>query len=49
MTATLHRLCRRRRYRAALRELRGLSRPELRQLMIPPSEIARLAREVARF
>jgi uncharacterized protein YjiS (DUF1127 family) len=37
-----------RRYRVTLRELRGLSERELRRLGIRPTEIRRLALDVAR-
>ena len=49
MTKTLRRWRSERRYRATLRELRGLSARQLRGLGIRPVEIQRLAREAARL
>jgi uncharacterized protein YjiS (DUF1127 family) len=48
MTKTLRRWRSERRYRTTLRELRGLSARQLRELGIRPMEIQRLAREAAR-
>lgn len=48
MPDTIRRWRAERRYRTTLRELRGLTERELRQLGIRPSEIRRLARDAAR-
>jgi uncharacterized protein YjiS (DUF1127 family) len=48
MTETFRRWRSDRRYRATLRELRGLTVRQLRELGIRPAEIQRLAREAAR-
>jgi uncharacterized protein YjiS (DUF1127 family) len=49
MTATVHRLRRYLRYRATVRELEGLSGPELTQLLIAPRDIRRVAREASLY
>lgn len=48
MTETIRRWRSDRRYRTTLRELRGLSARQLRELGIRPAEIKRLAREATR-
>jgi uncharacterized protein YjiS (DUF1127 family) len=48
MPDTFRRWRAKRRYRTTLRELRGLSERELRQLGIRPAEIGRLALHVSR-
>ena len=49
MTATVHRLRRYLRYRATVRELEGLSRHELTELLIAPPDIKRVAREASLY